>query len=352
MANEFKRYIEEKRFSIHKHVIDEIDQYFQKNKGDILDEELLEIVKDYPLRHSGYTRPSLVLLTAEMFNNLNKDSITASTSMQLSEEFFLIHDDIEDHSTLRRKSLTLHKKYGESIAINAGDIMHMIMWNSIYKIKNRNFLIDTFRDIMFTTAKGQHYELDIVNTVNKFYDIENLKSTYFKIVERKTAYYSVYGCMELGYLSTIKKIDYKSLQILKTLKDLGYISGMTFQIADDLMDFTTKDVKSGKKQYNDLYEGKITLLIIEAYNYADKNEKEIINSIYNKQFSDKTEDDIKQLIEIINKYNIVDYIKEEYVDKNILKLNNLINEVKDEFLLPNNEEREILFDGLNFLMTR
>ena len=55
-----------------------------------------------------------------------KDAIKTAAAMQMSEEWILIHDDIEDNSEKRRGEPTLHKIYGDELAINAGDSLQAL----------------------------------------------------------------------------------------------------------------------------------------------------------------------------------------------------------------------------------
>jgi geranylgeranyl diphosphate synthase type II len=51
--------------------------------------------------------------------------------MQMSEDWLLVHDDWEDGSDERRGKPALHKIYGDCMAINAGDMMQILMWKML-----------------------------------------------------------------------------------------------------------------------------------------------------------------------------------------------------------------------------
>src|SRR3989344_7115050 len=86
------------------------------------------IVREYPERKGKYIRPTLLLLTAEGMGTKEEIALQTAAAMQTSEDWLLIHDDLEDDSEFRRGKLTLHKMHGEKLAINAGDALHIIMW--------------------------------------------------------------------------------------------------------------------------------------------------------------------------------------------------------------------------------
>ncbi|MDU1878698.1 MAG: polyprenyl synthetase family protein, partial [Finegoldia magna] len=70
-------------------------------------------------------RPLLFLLTFQMFNNSVIESVNYALAIELIHNYSLVHDDLEcmDNDDYRRGKLTVHKKYGEDIAILVGDAL-------------------------------------------------------------------------------------------------------------------------------------------------------------------------------------------------------------------------------------
>jgi geranylgeranyl diphosphate synthase type I len=68
-------------------------------------------------------RPLLVLLTCSAAGGDWHEALPAAAAVELVHNFSLIHDDIEDHSPIRRGRPTIWKKWGIPQAINAGDAM-------------------------------------------------------------------------------------------------------------------------------------------------------------------------------------------------------------------------------------
>jgi len=122
-------------------------------------------VSDYPHRKGKYLRPTLVCLTAEaMGANLRKALLTAA-AMQISEEWLLIHDDLEDNSLRRRGLPALHCLYDVPSAINAGDGLQNVMWKvladnrKILGEKTTFRLLDEFYLQLSRTILGQMTEI-------------------------------------------------------------------------------------------------------------------------------------------------------------------------------------------------
>lgn len=308
--------------------------------------EHYKITRDYSDRQGSYRRPGLIMLTGQMFGAKIDDLIIPAAAMQLSEDWILVHDDVEDHSELRRGKTSLNKLYGLEIAVNAGDAGHIIMWKMLkdYLISNKNgvLIFNKFLDILEKTVEGQFLDINFIYNKKNFENIN--EDLYFKIINSKTCYYTVYGPMQLGAISAGSNEE-----TLKIIEEIGTPAGIAFQITDDVLDLTADEKLFGKQKYGDLYEGKITLIILNAYKNATNEEKNKINSIYSKLREQKTKQDIEFLLEMINKYNSIEYAKkigEHYaeiakqtIDKNLSKL-------------PNNEYSLILLSAIHELYSR
>ncbi len=232
--------------------------------------EHYKITRDYSDRQGSYRRPGLILLTGQMLGAKIEDLIIPAAAMQLSEDWILVHDDVEDHSELRRGKTSLNKLYGLEIAVNAGDAGHIIMWKMLkdYLINNKKgaLIYDKFIDILEKTVEGQFLDIDFIYNKKNFENIN--EDLYFKIINSKTCYYTVYGPMQLGAISAGS-----SDEILKIIEEIGTPAGIAFQIIDDILDLTADNKAFGKQKYGDLYEGKITLIILNAYKNATNEEK-------------------------------------------------------------------------------
>jgi len=142
------------------------------------EKEYWRIVSDYPHRKGKYLRPTLVCLTAEaMGANLRKALLTAA-AMQISEEWLLIHDDLEDNSLRRRGLPALHCLYDVPSAINAGDGLQNVMWKvladnrKILGEKTTFRLLDEFYLQLSRTILGQMTEIRWSKS-NKIYLVDS-----------------------------------------------------------------------------------------------------------------------------------------------------------------------------------
>ena len=214
-----------------------------------------KINRAYPERKGKYLRPTLVLLTAEALGAKRKEALKAAAAMQMSEEWILIHDDIEDNSEKRRGEPTLHKIYGNELAINAGDSLQIIMWKIINDIgmindQRSRAINEEFYKMLLRTTLGQGVEQIWTNRKDK--DIS--KDEYFFIADSKSAYYTISGPMRLGAI-----IASASRDQIEKITNFGLYLGRCFQLVDDIL-----DLEQDKK------EGKITLANTKGVAYSQK----------------------------------------------------------------------------------
>ena len=294
----FREYIEQHKPEVYSKICD-----YLLIKNPI---EHYKIIRDYSDRQSSYRRPGFLMLVGQMLGASIDDLLLPAAAIQLSEDWILIHDDIEDHSTMRRGKESLNKIYGIEVALNAGDAAHIVMWKMLkdYMVNNKqgSLVYDKFYDMAKKTAEGQFLDINFIYNKKNFGDIN--EELYLEIIIRKTCYYSIYGPMQLGAI-----IANASQETIQILENIGKPAGIAFQILDDLQDIIGNNRSSGKQKYEDLYEGKITLIMIYTYQNATQEEKSKINNIYAKARENKTKDDINFLLYIIFKYSSLDYAR-------------------------------------------
>lgn len=335
----FKEYVESNRDSIYNAIMG----YIPVKEPT----EHYKIVREYSERRGNYRRPGLLMLTGEMFSATKSSLVLPAAAMQLSEDWILIHDDVEDNSELRRGKPALHKIYGSEIAINAGDGAHITMWKMLKDYMAQNpavgtRLFDKFYDMLQYTVEGQYIETNFIFNTRSL--AKASESLYYRIIASKTCYYSVYGPMQLGAI--IAGQDDGKLNLLK---DIGSPAGTAFQIVDDILDMTADEKTFGKKRYGDLYEGKLTLIMLHAYNSATADEKAKIDAIYNKRREQKSQEEIAFLAEIVAKYGSLDYAKSQ-AEKYGLEAKAAMEKYDD--IIPVNEYKMVLTSAIEEMYTR
>ncbi|MEM3781547.1 MAG: polyprenyl synthetase family protein [Candidatus Micrarchaeaceae archaeon] len=336
----FKEFIEQHR----KEVYETICKYVQLKEP----VENHAIMRDYVDRQGSYRRPGLVMLSALMFGASQEDALLPAAAQQLSEDWILMQDDTADDSELRRGKPAAQRLYGVVHAYNASNLGHIAMWRMLkdYMLKagveRGNRMFEKFYDMLEYTVDGQYLDNNFIHYTKDLNKAS--EALYYRIVDSKTSYYTVYGPLQIGAI-----VAGQSDEMLQVLKEIGQPAGVAFQISDDILDMTADEKVFGKKNFGDLYEGKITLIMLHTYAMASAGEKEKINSVYKKERKDKTKEEIDFLIDMINKYDGIGYAKaiaEKY--GSIAKAK--IEEHKDK--LPKNEHAETLIYAMDELYNR
>lgn len=281
-------------------IYNKICQYLPKK----FPEEHYAIVRDYTERQGKYLRPILVLLANEMFGGKKDDALLTAAAMQTSEDWILIHDDIEDNSDERRGKPCLHKIYGIELALNAGDALHIIMWKML--VDNTELLgsektkkiFDLMQNILLHTCEGQYLELSWI--IHKRFDI--IEEEYYKMIDVKSGAYSIYGPIQLGATVAGAKDEQ-----IDSLRKWGIPLGRAFMIADDVLNLTGDKAKYGKEIGGDILEGKRTLMLIHLLNNCSKEEKEKVIDTYSKKREEKTEKERDYILDLMKRYGSIDY---------------------------------------------
>ena len=137
-------------------------------------------------------------------------------------------------------------------------------------------------------------------------EIDMLEETYLRIISAKTA--SLFAAAtKVGSI-----LSNKENKIKDALEFYGKNLGLTFQIADDTLDYNSELKLFGKEIGNDFYEGKVTLPIILLYQKSKDTEKEKLKVLFKKK--DRSKEEFKNVLLMIKKYNIIFecYRKAEY----------------------------------------
>lgn len=263
-----------------------------------------KITADYPQRKGKYIRPTLVLLTAAAMGFSEEKAICTAAAMQISEDWILNHDDIEDDSFQRRGKPALHRIYGKELAINAGDALHVLMWKILWD--NRRVLGDEkageiaeeFFRMLNRTTLGQTIEIYWAKK-NK---IDLTDDDILLILESKTAYYTIAGPMRLGAILggvTEKQLD--------AIYEFGKSLGFCFQIRDDILDLTS-DFAGLKRQIgNDIYEGKRTIMLTHLFRVVNGKDKARLLKIMAKKREEKNTQEVNWVIDLMKKYGSLEY---------------------------------------------
>jgi geranylgeranyl diphosphate synthase type II len=272
---------------------------------------LYRMMRDYPSRPAKGMRPFLCVTACRAAGGDGEDALLTAACIELFQHWILIHDDIEDGSELRRGGPALHRKYGEPLALNAGDALHARMWSALSM--NRETLgsektvriMEEFSRMVNETTEGQHMELGWV--ARKRWDLK--ESDYYEMCTKKTSWYTVAGPCRLGAI-----VAGASEEVLEKLKEFGLNLGVAFQIQDDALNLVGNQEKYGKEKSDDILEGKRTLIVLHLLGSVGPDEKARLVSIMNKDRAAKTPADVSYVLSLVEKHDAVEYARKRAVE--------------------------------------
>ncbi len=238
-------------------------------------------------------RPSMLLLAAEAVGGEAAALAPAAVSIELIHNFTLIHDDIMDNADVRRGRPAVHKLWGESGAILAGDTLYskafQVLGLTPADPKRLLGAMNMLSRTCTAICEGQWLDMEFEarDSVSE--------AEYMEMIEKKTGV--LYGASAgMGAI-----LAGASTEVVLAMDLFGRLTGMGFQLQDDVIDLTTPEKVSGKRQGGDLIEGKKTLIIIHA----------LANNVSVPVFGKKeaTSEQIQQSISILQKSGSIEYAR-------------------------------------------
>jgi geranylgeranyl pyrophosphate synthase len=197
-------------------------------------------------------RPALVFLAAGLGRPQGLDDvIRAAMAIEFIHNATLIHDDLIDGAPTRRGLRTIHESLGPNPAIIIGDYYFAKGANLMSQIGNPS-IDDLLSHTVMTICFGEMLQL----TSQRRYD-QSLDEYYAKI-ERKTAVLLAASTYCGAVLAGLDEAQ------VEAMRRFGRLLGMSFQIADDVLDYLATEEEVGKPVGNDLKQGTVTLPLMLA----------------------------------------------------------------------------------------
>ena len=239
-------------------------------------------------------RPYLLL---EVLESLQVPITTAHAQVAAALEMIhtgsLIHDDLPamDDDDFRRGRLTNHKKFGEALAILAGDALFLDPYALIAQADLPNEIkVDLIASLSLSSGSmgmvaGQVLDME---GEGKHLNLEELQT----IHANKTGKLLAFPFQAAGVIAGLDE------NLQKQLKTVGELIGLAFQVRDDILDVTASFEEIGKTPQKDLQAEKSTYPALLGLDEA-------------KVFCNRTLDQANEKLNVISQ--IVDFDKEPIV---------------------------------------
>ncbi len=297
-------------------------------------EPLQEFINNAGKRH----RPLICMLACKAVGGNEADALKSAAAIEIFHNAALIHDDIADNSTLRHAKPCLHLSVGTGLAINAGDMALSSMIPAVIEDDNLSEhiklkVISELTAMNLRTIEGQALDLGWVHEHR--FDLET--QDYIKMATLKTAYYSGGTPLAVGAI-----IGGGTHAQVEALRKFGMLTGLAFQIQDDLLNLVGQKESVGKDFRSDITEGKRTFAALHALG-SSKDSAELLQILESKTSEPAC---LERAVQIMVEAGSIDAAK-KYASK-------LTNDAKCllQPVLSECEEKTILLNMANYFIER
>ena len=318
-TGKFKKYLEMEKNKINFN----LEEYFQYVSDEVKDAHMKKIVtelRNYTMNGGKRVRPILIAIAYRMFGGAGDEIYRAAISIELSQSFFLIHDDIMDRSDLRRGFKSFHRKVeemlgdikdkehmAEALAIVAGDLAVDYSFDALNRSKFpldiKYMAMGELIEIIRTTGYGEG--LDMFSSAGVKLRMNDL----IRLHLRKTAKYTLEGPLVLGsYLAGRN-------ENLHALRSYGNLVGLAFQLHDDVIGLFGTQEEIGKPPKSDVNEGKQTLLMIKAIEKSGEKDRKFIEKCLNSgDINDEDFEKLKNIVRDTGSYDYSRWLIEKFIE--------------------------------------
>ena len=262
---------------------------------------LVQKMTEYHIQTGGKKLRALLTLGSAKLCGYTKGGrdINLAACVELIHSATLMHDDVIDVGDLRRGKKTLNSIWGNQSSILIGDYLLSRCFEMMVEDGNLEILK------LLSSTSSQIAQGEVLQLQHKG-EIDMLEETYLKIISSKTAALFAAATKVGAILSETGTKEKDALDFY------GKNIGLTFQIADDALDYSSELNIFGKKVGKDFFEGKITLPIILLFQKINNIEKEKIGTFFKQEI--RSESDLSHTLNLMKKYNIINdcYKKADY----------------------------------------
>jgi geranylgeranyl diphosphate synthase type I len=265
--------------------------------------QLYEASRHLPAAGGKRLRPYLAIKACEAAGGKMRDAVPFAAALEILHNFTLVHDDVMDHDDLRRGKPTVHAKYGEPMAILAGDLLFAKVYQSVLDYAPAHMNSD---DVMRTLQKMT--DAIILLCEGQALDVSFPKATdvveddYLVMIGGKTSALFK-ACGEVGAI-----VAGASNEKVESLAKFAWDAGIAFQIYDDVLGITADESKFGKPVGSDIREGKKTIIMIHALKHANNAQLNVLKKAMSEGSSHES---IEAAVEVLNDLGSINYAKKQ-----------------------------------------
>jgi len=295
--------------------LDELEAYTEMARVAVLSyvpdrgetDYLVDPALEYLGRSGKGLRPALCLATCEAFGGGVEEAMPTAAALELLHTAFLVHDDVEDDSELRRGEPTLHRTFGRALAINAGDGLAVFALGALRENERRlgrrlaSRIWSEFDFMARQTVEGQAIELGWQRDSRN----DLTPDDYLDLIMKKTCWYTTVLPLRVGAL-----IGSKRAVDLRPMLRFGFFLGAAFQIRDDVLNLTGSREIYGKEPLGDIREGKRTLILLHLLAAATSSDREQVEHYLAMDRAERSDTAIAEIFTMMQDHGSVAFAEE------------------------------------------
>ena len=247
-----------------------LDGIFSLSKPE---KRLVEAMRYATMDGGKRIRPLLVYASAKAVGARIEDADAAACAVELIHSFSLVHDDLPvmDDDDLRRGKPSVHKAYGEAIAVLVGDALQSLAFQCLSTQKSnlsestKLAMVEILSEATGAEGMTGGQAMDLEAQCIAM-DISVLE----KMHQRKTGAL-IKASVKLGAICN-PQVQKKHLESLESFAD---IIGLAFQVQDDILDEISETSTLGKPQGSDRAKNKTTYVSLLGLEEARKKTIEL-----------------------------------------------------------------------------
>jgi heptaprenyl diphosphate synthase len=218
----------------------------------VIGDSYLDSVTTHLIRAGGKRLRPLLAIAAATGGaaEASQDVLLGGVALELMHLASLYHDDVMDEATIRRNVESVNKRFGNLVAIVAGD--YLMARSAAIAADLGTEIAGLLARTLAALTRGQ------VSEVRTTFDVTRSTDDYFEAIGGKTAALMSSAC-RVGALTA-----HRDEEITAALTTFGHAFGMVFQLRDDVLDVVATDGQLGKPAGQDLAEGIYTLPVLVA----------------------------------------------------------------------------------------
>ncbi|MCG0239980.1 MAG: polyprenyl synthetase family protein [Firmicutes bacterium] len=292
-------------------------------------DRLVGEVSTHLLRAGGKRiRPALVLLSAKFPGSNPEKVIPVAVAVELIHMATLVHDDVVDNAHLRRGQPTVNAVWNNQVSVLTGDYLFAKSFALLAETGDPR-VVRLMANVVYEMSKGELVQMA------SYFDVDQTEEDYLRRIAQKTGYLIAESC-RLGALVAGAKPDQ-----VEALYQYGLGIGLSFQIADDLLDFMGQAETMGKPVCGDLKEGILTLPVLHALRHPRYGE-ELRRLIQSRSIGDPEVQRVREILEAAGSFAYARRLARQYLDAALAHLDRV----------PELASREVLRTLADFVINR